>query len=69
VIVNDGVVPLSNVGACGADKDGLCALDKFVDGQKEMIKETSWDWGCHGDWEVPVGDQWETMNGYPPAPK
>jgi hypothetical protein len=34
-----------------------------------MIADTDWDWGCHGDWTVPAGAEWETVVGYPPAPR
>jgi hypothetical protein len=68
VIVNDGAVPLTGIAGCGADKLGLCALSAFVEGQKRMIRETDWVWGCHGNWTVPAGDEWETMAGYPPVP-
>jgi hypothetical protein len=69
VIVNDGVVPLSGLAGCGNDKLGMCALNAFVAGQKQMIKDTDWNWGCYGDWTVPEGDKWDTNVGYPPAPK
>jgi hypothetical protein len=47
----------------------MCALNAFVAGQKQMIKDTDWNWGCYGDWTVPEGDKWDTNVGYPPAPK
>ncbi|GJE94137.1 histidine-type phosphatase [Phanerochaete sordida] len=68
IIVNDGVVPLTSVRGCPAEKDGLCPLDTFVEAMKEMIATTDWAWGCHGDWSVPGGYDWNTTVGYPPAP-
>lgn len=66
VIINDGVVPLTGIEGCPAQKDGMCAVDTFVAGQKRSIRETDWSWGCHGDWTVPPGEAWNTTTGYPP---
>lgn len=44
----------------------MCPVDVFVKGLKEIIRETDWEWGCHGDWTVPAGNEWETTVGYPP---
>ena len=67
VIVNDGVVPLSPIKGCADDaKYGMCAVDGFVGGLKEIIGETDWNWGCFGNWTVPAGDEWHTVDGTPP---
>jgi hypothetical protein len=67
VIINDGVAPLSSIKGCPKDtKYGMCAVDTFVSGMKEIIGETDWAWDCHGDWDVPEGDEWHTMDGTPP---
>jgi hypothetical protein len=66
VIANDGVLPLSGLGGCGETADGRCALPKFVDGLKELIRTTDWKWACHGDWVVLPGEAWNTTVGYPP---
>jgi len=67
VIINDGVAPLSSIKGCADDtKYGMCAVDVFVDSMKEIIGETDWSWDCNGDWEVPQGDEWHTVNGSPP---
>lgn len=68
IIVNDGVVPLTSIKNCPEQKDGLCPVATFVEAMKEMIKDTDWEWACHGDWEVPEGDAWHTTTGYPPLP-
>ncbi|THG96255.1 hypothetical protein EW026_g5547 [Hermanssonia centrifuga] len=66
IIVNDGVVPLTSINGCPKQKDGLCPVSTFVEAMREMIQNTDWVWGCHGDWEVPEGDAWHTTTGYPP---
>ena len=68
IIVNDGVVPLTSIKGCPKQKDGLCPVATFTEAMKEMIKDTDWTWGCHGDWDVPEGDEWHTVDGYPPQP-
>ena len=44
----------------------MCPVDTFVRAQKETIEETDWYWGCHGNWTVPPGTEWETVTGQPP---
>ncbi|KAG2001830.1 hypothetical protein CC2G_004959 [Coprinopsis cinerea AmutBmut pab1-1] len=68
VIINDGVAPLHGIRGCPEQKDGMCPVEAFVEAQKEIIKDTDWQWGCHGDWEVPEGTEWETVTGQPPRP-
>ncbi|KAJ7368930.1 phosphoglycerate mutase-like protein [Mycena albidolilacea] len=65
VIVNDGIVPLTGLAGCGAQKDGMCSVEAFVEAQRENIGKTDWEWACHGDWDVP--EEWETTTGEPPA--
>ncbi|KAH6919137.1 histidine phosphatase superfamily [Coprinopsis sp. MPI-PUGE-AT-0042] len=69
IIINDGVAPLTGIKGCPEQKEGMCPLDTFVEAQRENIAKTSWDWGCHGDWTVPPGTDWETVTGDPPAQK
>ncbi|KAJ7869626.1 phosphoglycerate mutase-like protein, partial [Mycena leptocephala] len=64
IIVNDGVVPLTGIEGCGAQKDGMCAVETFVGAMRKIIAGTDWEWDCHGDWEIPEG--WETVTGEPP---
>ncbi|KAJ7265461.1 histidine phosphatase superfamily [Mycena haematopus] len=53
IIVNDGVVPLTGIEGCGAQKDGC----------RKIIGATDWEWACHGEWDIPEG--WETTTGEP----
>ncbi|TDL20712.1 phosphoglycerate mutase-like protein [Rickenella mellea] len=66
IIINDGVVPLTGIDGCVAQKDGMCKVDTFVAAQKRMIAETDWNYDCYGDWEVPPGTAWNTTTGSPP---
>jgi hypothetical protein len=66
IIVNDAVVPLTGINSCPVEKDGMCAIDAFVQGQREIIAHTDWLYVCHGDWKVPEGTQWNTTTGDPP---
>ncbi|EGN96120.1 hypothetical protein SERLA73DRAFT_170536 [Serpula lacrymans var. lacrymans S7.3] len=67
VIINDGVVPLTGVGACSKQKDGMCAVSTFVEAQKETIRTKGWAYACSGEWDVPAGPAWETTTGEPPV--
>lgn len=68
VIVNDGVAPLSPIKGCPEDaKSGMCPVNAFVGGMKEIIADTDWTWDCHGNWAVPEGDEWHTVTGSPPT--
>jgi len=68
VIVNDAPVPLSPLKYCPDDtKYGLCPVDGFVRSLKEVIQETDFAWGCLGNYTLPDGDAWQTLNGTPPA--
>ena len=42
-------------------------MDGFVDSLKEIIQETDFAWGCLGNYSLPDGDAWQTVNGTPPA--
>lgn len=42
-------------------------MEAFVDGMREVIRGADWEWGCYGEWEVPEGDEWETVSGSPPT--
>ncbi|KAF9239899.1 phosphoglycerate mutase-like protein [Melanogaster broomeanus] len=67
IIINDGPVPLTGVRTCPPSSSGLCPLSSFIEAQKETIRETDWEWGCFGGWEVPDGKQWETVGGWYPV--
>ncbi|KAI0782986.1 phosphoglycerate mutase-like protein [Abortiporus biennis] len=66
IVINDGVTPLTSIKGCPEQKDGMCPLETFIESMKEMINTTDWEWGCHGDWQVPPGTSWNTTTGYPP---
>ncbi|KAL0951349.1 hypothetical protein HGRIS_008053 [Hohenbuehelia grisea] len=52
-ILNDGVVPLTGIRGCAADKDGLCSLPEFINGMRERIKEVDYRFDCFGNYTVP----------------
>ena len=67
VIVNDAPVPLSPLKYCPEEtKYGSCPVDGFVSSLKEIIQETDFAWGCLGDYDLPDGDAWQTVDGTPP---
>ena len=67
VIVNDAPVPLSPLKYCPEETEyGLCPVDDFVSSLKEIIQETDFAWGCQGEYDLPDGDAWQTVNGTPP---
>ncbi|KAJ8699287.1 hypothetical protein PTI98_002418 [Pleurotus ostreatus] len=66
IIVNDGVVPLTGIKGCPEQRDGMCPVEAFITAQKEIIRQTDWNYDCHGDWTVPVGTDWNTTTGDPP---
>ncbi|KAG9319001.1 phosphoglycerate mutase-like protein [Chiua virens] len=67
IVVNDGLVPLTGIDGCPESPSGLCPLETFIAAQRTTIEDVNWAWGCHGNWEVPEGDVWETLGGwYPP---
>ncbi|KAH9966467.1 phosphoglycerate mutase-like protein [Russula dissimulans] len=67
IIINDAVAPLTGIEGCPEDVDGLCPIPAFVAAQKNIIANTDWDWVCHGDWEVPAGNEWNTTTGDAPS--
>ncbi|KAF9453707.1 phytase [Macrolepiota fuliginosa MF-IS2] len=66
IIINDGVAPLTGINGCPEQQDGMCPLETFIEAMRENIKNTDWNWDCHGDWTVPEGTQWNTTTGDPP---
>ncbi|EGO00975.1 hypothetical protein SERLA73DRAFT_178983 [Serpula lacrymans var. lacrymans S7.3] len=66
IIINDGVAPLTGIKGCPEQRDGMCSVNAFVEGQKEIIRTTDWIHDCHGDWAVPAGPLWETTTGDAP---
>ena len=67
MIVNDAPVPLSPLKHCPDEtKYGMCPVDGFVSSLKEIIQETDFAWGCLGQYDLPDGDAWQTVDGSPP---
>ena len=67
MIANDAPVPLSPLKYCPEDtKYGMCPVDDFVSSLKEIIQETDFEWGCLGNYTLPDGDEWQTVDGTPP---
>ncbi|KAE9404951.1 phosphoglycerate mutase-like protein [Gymnopus androsaceus JB14] len=70
IIINDAPVPLTGIRGCPEQKDGMCAVETFVEAQQELLDKTSWEWDCDGDYEDMVGQgpEWETVTGDAPRP-
>lgn len=68
IIINDGVTPLTGIKGCPEQPDGMCPLEAFIAAQKQTIAEVDWAWDCKGNWTVPEGTAWSTINGSPPSP-
>ncbi|KAM6489807.1 phosphoglycerate mutase-like protein [Amanita muscaria] len=66
IIINDGVAPLTGIKGCPEQRDGMCPINRFVEAHKENIARTDWTYGCHGNWNVSEGPEWETVTGDPP---
>ena len=45
-LLNDGVVPLTGISHCTANKNGLCRMDNFLRGMKERIAEVDFQYDC-----------------------
>ena len=69
IIINDAVAPLTGIRGCPKQKDGMCSVDTFVAAQKEIIRNTDWEYDCYGNWTVPPGTEWETITGDSPKYK
>lgn len=55
-VINDGVVPLTGINGCKADKNGLCEIDTFIAGMKQRITEVDFNFDCFADYTVPIPD-------------
>ena len=69
IIINDAVAPLTGIRGCHKHKDGMCSVETFVAAQKEIIRNTDWEYDCYGNWTVPPGTDWETITGDTPKHK
>ncbi|KAF8898246.1 histidine phosphatase superfamily [Gymnopilus junonius] len=61
IVINDAVSPLTGIRGCPEQRDGMCPLDTFISAMKEIISEVDWIYDCHGNWTVPTGPAWETV--------
>jgi len=66
IIINDAVAPLTGIRGCPEQQDGMCPVDTFVAAQKEIIRNTDWEYDCYGNWTVPPGTEWRTLTGDSP---
>lgn len=64
-ILNDGVVPLTGIKGCKADKNGLCELGPFITAMRERIGEIDWAFDCLANYTVP--NPAGIVDGRPPA--
>ncbi|KAI0756702.1 phosphoglycerate mutase-like protein [Daedaleopsis nitida] len=55
-LLNDGVVPLTGLAHCAANKNGLCAMDSFAKGLKERITEIDFKYDCFANYTAPWPD-------------
>ncbi|KAI0814792.1 phosphoglycerate mutase-like protein [Irpex lacteus] len=54
-ILNDAVVPLTGIKQCAShkNKDGLCPLDSFIAGMKQLVAEEDWTYDCTANYTNP----------------
>jgi len=62
-LLNDAVLPLTGVGACPENDDGLCPIDTYISGLKQLIAETDFQFACFGNFTVPNPN--EIVDGQP----
>ena len=57
--LNNGIVPLASIrgGGCRGRTDGLCAMDKFFDSQKNAEKLANYAEACFGTYKIPVAER------------
>ncbi|GAA5874941.1 hypothetical protein JCM16303_004952 [Sporobolomyces ruberrimus] len=54
-ILNDGVVPISNMEGCEVNDDGLCHLETYLPSLQKWIQSVDYDYECYGDWNLSTG--------------
>jgi len=64
--LNDAVLPLTGVGGCPQDPNGLCPLDTYIAGMKQRIAEIDFQFDCFANYTVPDPDL-ITDGRFPPA--
>ncbi|TFY81484.1 hypothetical protein EWM64_g2529 [Hericium alpestre] len=65
-VLNDGVVPLTGIKGCKADRNGLCELSSFISGMKARIAEVDFQFDCYANYTVPDPDN-ITDGRFPPT--
>ncbi|KAH9486630.1 3-phytase A [Psilocybe cubensis] len=55
-ILNDGVLPLTGIKGCKANKDGMCDLEAFISGMKARIAEVDFAFDCFANFTIPIPD-------------
>ncbi|GAA6017029.1 hypothetical protein JCM11491_006134 [Sporobolomyces phaffii] len=51
-ILNDGVVPISNMQGCEENDDGMCHLETYLPSLQKWIESVDFDHDCYGDWDL-----------------
>ncbi|KAA1471726.1 phosphoglycerate mutase-like protein [Dentipellis sp. KUC8613] len=65
-LLNDGVLPLTGIQGCAANKDGLCELPSFIAGMQARIAEVDFQFDCFANFTIPIPDN--IVDGrFPPA--
>lgn len=55
-VLNDGVLPLTGIEGCKANKDGMCEIDAFIHGMKQRLVEVDYQFSCFGNYTFPDPD-------------
>lgn len=52
--LNHGILPLYTIrgGACKGRVDGMCAMEKFLESQKNATALANYDYVCFGNWTL-----------------
>ncbi|TID18573.1 histidine phosphatase superfamily clade-2 protein [Venturia nashicola] len=52
--LNSGILPLETIrgGGCEGRSDGLCALEDFIESQKNAYELSQYDWACFGNYTI-----------------
>ncbi|EGO05200.1 hypothetical protein SERLA73DRAFT_174197 [Serpula lacrymans var. lacrymans S7.3] len=64
-ILNDGVLPMTGIGGCPEDKDGLCPLPTFISAMHERIGQIDFNYDCFANYTMPDPD--DIIDGRYPA--
>lgn len=52
--LNSGILPLETIrgGGCEGRSDGLCALEDFIESQKDAYELSQYNWACFGNYTI-----------------